>query len=108
MRLVADDDEEIAWRAIIAFGLVRPTPSILNELIAAAMRWLHVEQFVGLAALDSIARLIGTNSLNQVEKNQAIAKVNQLEGVDSRWLIQFNRMAKGQVPYREFVASVGT
>ncbi|MDP3378730.1 MULTISPECIES: hypothetical protein [Brevundimonas] len=105
--LIESEDEEIAWRAIIAFGLVRPTPSLSIGLVEAAKRWLPIERFVGLAALDGIARLIGADCLSQMDRSRAVSEVSQIEGVDPHWLSQFSQMASGQISYEDFVGSVG-
>ncbi|HYC98443.1 hypothetical protein [Brevundimonas sp.] len=55
--LILSDDDEVAWRSIILFGIIYPSPVVLQSLLAAIDRWKISEPYIADAARDAVVKV---------------------------------------------------
>lgn len=102
--LVTSTNEEIAWRAIFFFGLVRPTALIADSLIDAIKRWQIKAPYVASAAFDSIARLIEKSALDPARQTELLAELSRVPKIDGIRLSALEKLHDGRISYEDYVA----
>jgi hypothetical protein len=101
--LIESENEELAWRAIFFFGLVKLNKKILPALLKAYNYWINREDYIAISALDAISRIIGLESMDKEEREHILAKLKSAPKINPKILDLLVDLVYNKISYKTFV-----
>lgn len=102
-KFLSSSNEDIVWRSIFFFGIVKPNPILADYIVDVARKWAARAPHIVLASIDSLARMLDVGVLGGGRCGELASDLVDIPKVDLARVFDLQKLCDGCISYKEYV-----
>lgn len=96
-------NEDVVWRTIFFFGIVRPNPVLADYVLDVSKRWVVSAPHIVLSYIDSLARMVDVGVIDKGRCSGLISGLLEIPKLDLVRVFDLKDFCDSRISYRDYV-----